>query len=405
MHCMQLGYAPYLRPGALLLTAVVWRHLLNGGTSETRSIEEVYGHIGGRKRNVFGERVKHASSALFGRYVTPMDVLLRHTLFGVYSRALPKRIANLWAMTLIDGQASHVKGMARPSSSKKFRYVTEDLRSCRACIEQDIDELGYPSWYVLHTLPPVHHCPMHGDPLVTEIKGSVGGNMWKLRLPTGNAIKNSALRFESASDGYAAYLRLWMDVMEGRLTTITADAWADYVDRLTERLGGTENAVGELCEQLTRLWELPTDRLREILGNHLQRDFVRIELEHRTAPGQIAQKLVVLTACDALGIAREALPEQMCMLLLSSESSSEVHARKLLLRGAIVDSGFPLAIASGLASGYSKLGVGKSTGVHRHTVQRFIESLPTSTLVELSSLGPWAVDSWLPKELLRRQRN
>ncbi|WP_448479678.1 hypothetical protein [Pseudoxanthomonas mexicana] len=137
---------------------------------------------------------------------------------------------------------------------------------------------------------------MHGDPLVTEIKGSVGGNMWKLRLPTGNAIKSSALRFESASDGYAAYLRLWMDVIEGRLTTIAADAWADYVDRVTERLGGTDNAVGELCEQLTRSWELPTDRLREILGNHLQRDFVRIELEHRTALGQIAQKLPLLNS-------------------------------------------------------------------------------------------------------------
>ena len=405
MHCAQLGYVPYLRPGALLLTAIVWRHLLNGGTSESRSIEEVYGHIGGRKRNVFGERVKYASSALFGRDMAPMDVLLRHTLFGVYSRALPKRIASLWAMSLIDGQSSRVKGMARPSSSKRFRYITEDLRSCRACINQDIDELGYPSWYVLHTLPPVHHCPMHGDPLVTEIKGSVGGNMWKLRLPTGNAIKSSALRFESASDGYAAYLRLWMDVIEGRLTTIAADAWADYVDRVTERLGGTDNAVGELCEQLTRSWELPTDRLREILGNHLQRDFVRIELEHRTALGQIAQKLVVLTACDALGIAREALPEQMCMLLPSSESSSEVQARKLLLRSAIVDSGFPLAIASGLASGHSKLEIGKSTCVHRHTVQRFIESLPIATLVELSSLGSWAVDSWLPKELLRRQPN
>lgn len=401
MRCMQLGYAPYLRPGALLLTAIVWRHLLNGGTSERRSIEEVYGHIGGRKRNVFGERVKYASSALFGKDMAPMDVLLRHTLFGVYSRALPKRISDLWAMTLIDGKSSRVKGMARPSSYKKFRYVTEDLRSCRACVEQDMDEFGYPSWYVLHTLPPVHHCPMHGDPLVTEVKGSIGGNMWKLRLPTGNAVKKSALRFESASDGYAAYLSLWVDVIEGRLTTISADAWADYVDRVTERFGSTENAISKLCEQLTQSWGLPTDRLHEILGDHLQRDFIRIELEHRTALGQVAQKLVILTACDALGISREALPEQMCMLL----PSSEVQARKLLLRGAIIDSGFPLAIASGLASGYSKLEVSKSTGVHRHTVQRFIESLPTARLVELSSLGSWAVDSWLPKELLRRQHN
>ena len=407
MSGIPLGYVPYLRPGALIFTAIAWRHLLMGGISEKKSVEEVYGHIGGRKRNLFGERVQFASKALFGKDKSPEEVLLRHTLFGVYSRALPQRAADAWAKALVDGDiGSQVRGRMRVAVARGFRFITADLRSCKTCVTQDMDEFGFPSWYVLHVLPPVHHCPAHGDALTTEIKGNVGGNMWNLRLPTGASIKNSDRRFESASDGYVAYLRLWKDLFEGGLLTIAADAWAHYIDLVTERMGGTENAIGELHEQLAQSWNSPPDRLHDVLGTHIQHDFLRNELEHRSAPGRIAQKLVILTACDALGILpdRGSLPEQMNMPLGSCKHIGQLQAREQLLRDALLHAGFPLAIAPGLASSLSTWEISKSTGVHRHLVQKAIKSFSASTLDELRVLPSWSKDSWLQKEMLRRRR-
>lgn len=407
MPSMSLGYVPYLRPGTLLFTAIVWRHHLSGSTNENKSVEEIYGSLGGRKRNLFGERVQFASNALFGKSMAPEDVLRQHTLFGIYSRALPQRAADSWGKALVDGELrSHAQGRMQADITDGFRFMSADLRSCRSCVTHDIDEFGFPSWHVLHVLPPVHHCPMHGDVLTTEIKGNIGGNMWKLRLPTGASIENSERHFESASDGYAAYLRLWIELLEGRLPIIAADSWAHYMDLVTERMGGTKNAIGELFGQLTQSWNLSPDRLHGILGTHVQRDFLRTELEHRAAPSRIAQKLVILTACDSLGIfpARGSLHGQMNMPLPSCEHTGQLRAREQLLRNSFLHAGFPLAIAPGLASDYSRQEISKSTGVHRHKVQRSIESLSTIVLEELRALGSWPIDSWLCKELLRRHK-
>lgn len=407
MPNIRLGYVPYLRPGALIFTAIVWRHIFNGATSELRSLEEVYGHVGGRKRNLFGERVLFASKSLFGDSLSPKDVLSRHTLFGIYSRALPQQVADQWAKEIVDGErrgGAHTQ-IQVSVATKGFRFSTAGLRSCKTCVMQDVDEFGFPMWHLLHALPPIHHCPHHGDVLTTEIKGNIGGNMWKLRLPTGVSMEKQDQRFESASDGYAAYLRLWIDLFEGRLPIIAADSWANCMDRVAQRMGSTEKAIDELSKQLTQSWGSPPDRLPEMLGTHIQHDFVKNELEHRTAPSRIAQKLVILAACDSLGILPAAgdAPKQLNMPLPGGQEG-QLPPKEKLLRSALLPTGFPLAIASGLASGHSTLNVGRSASVHRHQVQRAIASIPDSTLEELSVLGSWPVDSWLPKEILRRRR-
>ena len=407
MSGMSLGYVPHLPPGTLICSAIAWRHLLNGGNSSTKSVEEVYGHIGGGKRNLFGSRVHFAARALFGQSVSPEEVLRRHTLFGIYSRGLQPQAADSWAATIVNDRMKNLahNPMMRSVAKKGFRYSTPDLRSCKTCIMHDLEELGFPTWRIHHVLPPLHHCPFHGEALITEIKGCAGGNMWQLKLPTGVAIEKSRPRFEAASDGYVAYLRSWIDLFEGNLPMIAADAWAHCMDLVAAQMGSVDNAVRELSKQLTQSWNSPADRLPEILGNHVQRDFLRSELEHRTAPARVAQKLVILTACDSLGIlpARESLPEQLSMRLLSNGQVNPLQAREKIIRDALLVSGFPLAMVPGLASGDTAFLIGKRTGVHRHQVQRAIASLPTVALEELSNHGSWKADSWLAKEALRRR--
>ncbi len=407
MCAPSLGYVPYLRPGALLFTAIVWRYLLKGGTNEVKAVEEIYGHIGGRKRNLYGERVRFATSALFGDSLSARDVLQRHTLFGIYSRALSQNAADSWANSLIDGgRRSNKRPPIRAPIEEGFRSFTAELRSCKRCVMMDLDEFGFPSWHLLHVLPPVHHCPYHGDALITEIKGNIGGNMWQLRLPTGVSIEEPRHTFTSASDGYVAYLRLWTELLDGKLPIISAETWANYMSHVAERTGSTENAIGELSEHLTRSWDSRPDQLRNLLGNHVQHDFVRNELEHRTTPSRIAQKLVILTACDSLGILppRETTPEQTSLALSFNSRAAPLQPREQLLRDALLHFGVPLAMLPGLISGHCRQSISRSSGVHRHQVQRAIDNFPSALLDELFALGSWPADSWLTKVILRRNR-
>ena len=408
MSGIPLGYVPYLPPGALLFTAVVWRHLLNGATQLLGSIQEIYGHVGGRKRNLFGERVKFASMAVFGGSVLPEEILIRHTHFGIYSRALTKHAADSWSRDIIDAHQwnGHIPSpLQRSGTFPKFQLATTSLRSCSACVAQDMDELGFASWRILHTLPPVHHCPHHGNALISEVESSIGNNLWTMRLPTGIPINQLNHRFESASDGYVAYLHLWIDLLEGSLPIVAADAWADYMNIVVESIGSVEDAIATLSAQVSASWGTSPDRLPDILGAHVQRDFLRLELEHRSAPSRIAQKLVILGTCDLLGLAspKDTTPAQLVIPLRNGAQSDLRGSREELLRNALLHVGFPLAIAPGLASGLSASSAAKTTGVHRHVIQRAIHGFSDSTLETLSSHGTWPDDSWLTKELAKRR--
>lgn len=403
MSGLSLGYVPYLPSGALLFTAIAWLHQLRGRHSQAKAIEDVYGHIGGSKRNLFGERIHFASRAIFGNSLSPEEVLCRHTFFGIYSRALPERIAEKWAAALVEGNQRRTYNKVYMRG--KDQSVTSGLRSCKECIIQDIDEQGFPSWRILHMLPPVHHCPHHGNELSTEIEGRVGGGVWKICLPTGRSNGTPSPRFEAACDGYAAYLRNWKDLSEGRLPIVAADRWANFVDTILVQTGTIETAIDAISKKLKESWSLPPVRLSEILGKHIQHDFLRSELEHRTSPGRIAQKLVILSACDSMGIFPTACTqdEQLTLSLPSSKQANQLSVREHLLRDALLTTGFPLAIVPGMVSGLSAWDVSKLAGVHRHKVKRAIACLPTELLEELSSHEHWEVDSWLSMELHRRQ--
>lgn len=138
----------------------------------------------------------------------------------------------------------------------------------------------------------------------------------------------------------------------------------------------------------------------------MQVDFLRFELEHRSTTTRIAQKLVILGACESLGVltAKERVSEQLAIPLNNGRRRSLQESRENLIRDALLSAGFPPAIAPGLASNCSIASFNRTTGIHRHRVQRSIQSFPDAALDELSSLGTWPDDSWLAKELARRRR-
>jgi hypothetical protein len=404
MSGISLGYVPYLRPGSLVFTAVVLQFLAAGRIGAGKAIRDVYGDLRVGSRNLFGNRARYISNTVFSDSLSPLDVLQRHSLFGIYSRGLPQSSADKWAKTLMDGGPRGALRAGTSGGGPTFSYSTTDLRSCRTCVLQDMDEFGFPSWYVLHTIPAVHHCPYHGTALHIEANGKDGGMNRKLHLPAQPSIDILPERICAISDGYAAYLGLWVELFRGRQPVVAPHAWARHMDSIVDRYGSVKSAVGELSRQITQSWDVRPAGLRSMLGNHIQHNFIRNELTHRTASSWIAQKLVMLTACDALLIRplEQNSAEQMSLVLGSGKLPDSQPQHEQVLRGELLSAGCPLAALPALMSGESFSGVASTSGVGLLRIRRVIATWPKELLDEMNAIKRWPERSWLTRELLRR---
>jgi hypothetical protein len=343
----------------------------------------------------FGKHVVVATRALFGNSVSPLKVLESHTFFGVYGRALSQEAAESWAQRQIQG-SNNGFAFLRAGLQASFQFATKQLRACGTCVARDMDETGFPSWYVLHQLPPVHHCPIHGDELKSECNHRTHVTNWKLRLPTGSSVSCPELRRTAGSDGYAAYMRLWVELFEGKLSIVSADHWTRCTSAMVERLGSVDNAIREVSKSVSQLWGLSCDHVAQLLGSHVQETFVSNEVQRGGLPGRIAQKLVILTAYEAVGIVqtRQSGSSQMELALPSCD---EFALQDQEFRSALVNRGFPLAFIESLLRGSSMRDVARSAGMNRKSVRKLLVELSTEQAA--GRLPPSPKNAWLESAL------
>jgi hypothetical protein len=366
------------------------------------AVSSVYGIYGGGKRNLFGERANFTASAVFGGSVTALHVLERHTFFGIYGRALSKSGAAAWADFLAEGKRV---GKAAPMpwtklSASGFRIATRELRSCSKCVSRDLEEHGLAFWHVLHHLPPVHHCPIHGIRLAPETFERANGHFPDFTLPTkADVAKTELPSSEIESEGYASYLRLWVSLLDGRMDLVAADKWSSCIASLAVTFGSEHDAVHAINQEISEHWGCSSDRVAELLGNHVQHDFVAMELQQKANAFRVAQKLVLLTACESLGVVDTTGTQQMSLALPSALAPSHPLRPEDALRTSIVDMGIPLAIVPALVRARSLREVARITGVSRPTIRAAIAGLTPDELAILRDQSLRAGNGWLSKRL------
>lgn len=406
MSQVTLGYVPSLRPGALLFTLTAFRYFQTGRRDKNAILVDLYGTTGGRKRNLFGASVATISKRAFGDFVPPRDVLLRHTFFGVYSRAMSPAASAAWSDALIAGDRSHraQKVLRNFDSSRQFHLVTRSLRSCPQCVADDIDAYGFGQWRILHQIPAVLCCPEHGLALTDEVSGGIAGNVGQYVLPRGK-ISTLANRFPwAASDGHSTYLHLWTQLLEGKLPVVTSHAWAAYMDVVVSRFGGIASAQAEIESTIQRTWSTGIASITSRTGRHIMENFIHAELSHNSAPSRIAQKLVVLGAVSALGSDLPTAGESSQLRLDLSSKLNEDSEPPLQeqLRRFLLDVALPGSLAPYLLTDRNTTQIARDAGVHRCHVWRTMQRIPNRLLDEIASTQKWSAKSWVTIELKRR---
>lgn len=409
-----IGYMPLLRAGSTLFTAAVIHSRMFQSASKASSFAAIYGSgRRGRSAKTLESTTVETTQWLFGSAVTPRQVLDRHTLFGAYSQTMTPHVATTLANQLIAGDGTKFRGAFRGHRGRRTPLLaTTLLRSCEKCIEDDIDRQGFASWRVLHLLPCIAHCPQHGVVLREEGKASrpEGARGFALRLPGEQPSRVTGVKAINLpmSDGYAAYLQLWIEAFDGNLIGIAPDQWMLVMDAVVRHFGTITHACEQLTATIQKLWDTTLGTVADALeiadGTH----FVQAELEQRVQASYVASRLVLCTALDALELSPPRLHSAPWQLLLElapiAPFGSWLTPRtQAELARAVMDANFPPALFRALAEDLDIFAIDARLHIDPYGIQKFTQSLPDNLLFRMSMEQSWDRSSWLMKELRRRE--
>jgi hypothetical protein len=382
--------------------------------SNASSYDAIYGsERRGRSSNILDATTAETTRWLFGSTISPRQVLERHTLFGAYSRTMTIHVANTLASQLVAGEGSKFRWAFHGHRGRRIPpLATAFMRSCERCIEDDIDLQGFASWRVLHLLPSIAHCPQHGVPLQEEGKArrTDGARNFPLRLPGEQPSKVTEVKAMNLpmSDGYAAYLQLWIEAFEGNLIGIAPDQWMLVMDAVVRHFGTIAHACEQLTTTIQKSWDTTLAVVAYALGITDGTQFVRAELEQRVQASYVASRLVLCGALDTLQLSPPRLhstPWQSPIKLaaIAPFGSWLTPKTQAELARAVMDANFPPALFRALADDLDVYTIDARVHIDRLIIRKFAQSLPLDLMYRMVAEQSWDRSSWLMKELCRRE--
>lgn len=394
-----IGYLPLLKHGAHIDTISGWHTqrrdagvVKDGGygiTLDLRGTSRPFQSI------LFGAGSEAISSNVFGDPSRAEEVLEHHTLFGIYTRHLEVSRTKVLADTLRSAHESRSIPRIVVSSSTGTRVTRNHRRSCPTCMEQDIADQGFPSWWVLHYLPYFDHCPYHGSKLVIEHSRVAHAS----RLPTGKG-KSCENRAGQDSTGYKTYLDHWSSAMRDEVPQIREAEWTRLVTSFTQRMGSSKAAICAISRTLKELWGVDPKDFGRLISPNITPDFVSRQLKLQSSHFVTPERITLLGALEELGATLTSESQQILRFHKRHDAKSMFvnaltdMARSRGLPGLFV----PLLLQQGTVEA-----IGNACKIQRNHVSRFINELSNQTLMQLIRHFPPPSPSCVSRELVRRK--
>lgn len=201
---------PYLPPGATLHSLATFLHRSCGARNGRASCLRYYGleKFQLELANPSGQGAEHLSTEFLGGMPSGLELIRRHTLIGLYGSVMHD---HWWGHQ----SAAEIAKGAQHSHCVSRKLMRGPLSWCPDCSREDFDRYGWAPWRVVHQVPFVHHCPVHGKALLSicaQCNEPLGyGFRW--RLPGDSCRKCKGNSFRPAfvveqSRGYQRMLRV-----------------------------------------------------------------------------------------------------------------------------------------------------------------------------------------------------
>jgi hypothetical protein len=375
----QPAVVPQLSEGVALATLLAF-HRRTSASTNSRTRHDFYGD---RARapdppNLLGAGHEDIARRIFGGQISGWDVLMRHTLFGFYSRLLTQSATKNWAEDLANcrriSMASYLDISTGPLSSLG---ASGALRKCYACIDSDLAQGEIPGWKLLHQLPFLSHCVDHSQHLVS-ICPSCSHAFERgadFRLPSDPCMHCGCAQYPARTPelcrGQLLLGRLCSRVFSGLVPDLEPSRWVDWVNATNAEFGNAGIAVASVERHLVELWGVKsTAEISSVLGYTLPGDFVSQELELAMSSRIWLSRLLVYSAVGSLmnknPISRNSATEEL----------SEVNDRFDLLARLAAASAIPQGVIDRLVAGDAVSAVIGARTVTIGRLRRFLRSLP-----------------------------
>ncbi len=381
----QPAVVPQLTEGVALASLLAF-HRRTSASTNSRTRHDFYGD---RERapdppNLLGAGHEDIARRIFGGGISGRDVLMRHTLFGFYSRLLTEDANKKWAEDLANCRrmpiAAYLDTKSGPVSSLG---ASGALRKCYACIDSDLVQGEIPGWRVLHQLPFLSHCVEHSQHLVSLCPSCSHAfeRGADFRLPSDPCMhcgyaQCPAKKLELCR-GQLHLGRLCSRVFSGLVPDLEPSRWVNWVNATNAEFGNAGIAVAKVERHLFELWDVKsTAEISSALGYTLPKDFVSQELRLAMSSRIWLSRLLVYSAVDSL-INKSAASRNGAI-----EELSKVNDRFELLSRLAAASAIPQKVIDRLLAGDAFSAVTGARTVTSARLRRFLKSLPG----EMSSL-------------------
>jgi hypothetical protein len=364
------------------------------------------------KRRV--ERVCRAFTVpVFGDEQLTAGVLYENTLFGALCRGLSTDAQVTIANAMIAGPQADEPGWLLRSFASRVRSIwTRAHRSCPKCVEEDLDEQGFPAWRVLHEIAQVDRCVYHGCALQPDLPaaGGLGLQTYYNRLPNivhdgrwcaleGDAVPRSA--------GCSRYLEGWLRAFRGETPVLAVDNWIQAVASAIATTGSRGELHAVLESHIVREWEGTLADVAGWLRIRSASEFLDHELALATHPGCLAQRIVAMGSLEAVGLITDSSRPQAEFLFYAYPPQGEMaRADRSPVQAfcrTLLDAGYPPSVVDALARGLPRAQIDKLVGSCSGNVSVLLAVMSDELIAKLSECRDWPEDSWIRSAMRDRQ--
>lgn len=248
------GAGATLKSGTYLYTALVHRLRSSSHLSKRQTVANFLN----LPHNInlplcMGWNAGYVSRTYFAGILTPQELLRQHTLYGYLNLSQNMAEADALEKLLILGN---------PYNSIVRSASVQALRWCECCASIESEAYGFASWKVIHQIPQVAICHIHGKPLLSMCKGcgAAIGAVQNFRLPGEPCSKCNSTNFEGeiihVRDAHWSLVKNIANAFETQVNTFRHNVWNDEVSLFISNFPSWVDAQKVVVDYICREWEV-----------------------------------------------------------------------------------------------------------------------------------------------------
>ena len=200
-------------PGETIFSLISRHHYFSGQALSARTCEQFFGHPRAGSQHDLPSRLAHFVTRTQGCFGDVEKVVKNHTLLAYYAAFISPEELNNSIACMAGDSVAHLK-LRLGILTSRFR-ANHPLKSCPACMADDLSTFGWAYWHMEHQYPGAWICQKHGLQLLESDLKATGVERFQWHLPAAEHFRQWPVETRQAIfDGHTALQSLSRQVID-----------------------------------------------------------------------------------------------------------------------------------------------------------------------------------------------